>query len=82
MSRETQHTSVIGLQEFDPVLCQTWQRLRGSLSLILVGACTSVFFTTAMLGVAGLCDRQQIISFLGLSYLGVSQRYSLHWVAI
>ena len=60
------------------MLRQAWQQSRGSISLILVGVCTAGFLVTAMLGVTGICDRQEITSFLGLSYVGVFQQYWVH----
>lgn len=54
----------------------TWQRSRGSLSLLFVWACVALFVFTRMLGMLGIVVWRESIAFLGLSSAGVFQQ---HW---
>ena len=60
------------------VLRHAWAASRGSLSLIIVTVCTVFFLAVAGLNLSGLCSRQQTVSFLGLSYVGIFKHVWLH----
>lgn len=51
------------------------ERSRGSISLVIVALCVSVFLAVAILGIFHVVSRQTAIQFLGLSYTGVFQRH-------
>lgn len=55
-----------------------WERSRGSISLMLVGVCVTVFLTVTLFELLGVVDRRQSVWFLGLSYPGVVERHWLH----
>ena len=63
---------------FGAVLRHAWERSRGSISLGIVGVCIVVFVGVAFLDRLGIVTRQNAVSFLGLSYVGVFQRVWIH----
>ena len=63
---------------FGAILRHAWERSCGSISLMIVGVCTLLFVGVAVLDLLNLVSRSEAISFLGLSYVGLSQRFWLH----
>jgi len=73
-----QQTSEMQHPGFGAVLRHAWERSRGSISLGIVGVCIVVFVGVAFLDRLGIVTRQNAVSFLGLSYVGIFQRLWLH----
>jgi membrane associated rhomboid family serine protease len=49
-----------------------------SVSLMLCGVCVALFLGVALLNLLGVVGRQQAVSTMGLSYVGIVQRHWLH----
>lgn len=57
---------------------QLWRSLRGTVSMWLVAACVTLFVLATVLEGLGVVSPEAVVSFLGLSYYGVFERYWLH----
>lgn len=73
-----QETSEMEHPGFGAVFRHAWERSRGSISLRIAGVCAAVFVGVAFLDRLGIVSRQNVVSVLGLSYVGIFQRLWLH----
>ena len=51
------------------VLEYTWQRSRGSISLMLVGICTAIFLGVGLTSRCNIVSHEELVGFLGFCYL-------------
>lgn len=67
-----------GIAPFGAFFRHAWQRSRGSVSLLVVWICVGLFLGVALLDVLRIVGRDTVLSFLGLSYVGVVRRLLLY----
>lgn len=60
-------------QPIPPSLQRLWRDIRGSVSYLIVTACTVVFVVLTVLDLCHLVSRQRLLAVLGVSYVGVVQ---------
>ena len=78
MSSQPEHPGHVRYYGLGRMLRQLWERSLGSVSLVLVYVCVTLFLVIAVLDLTGLCVRNQVLSLLGLSYVGVFQQCWVH----
>ena len=69
--------SLMGRPKIGAIFRYVWDRSRGSISLVVVWVCVGLFVGVALLDVLRIVDRSTVVSVLGLSYVGVCQRFLL-----
>jgi len=65
-------------ERFLDIVRHRWLVSRGSYSLLIVAVCSGCFVLAAMLPAFGVISRQELVSFIGLSYEGVIRHLWLH----
>ena len=63
---------------FKETLSHLWSNARGSLSLCLAYTCAAVFVLTFLLDLLNIVSSERVLVFLGLSHVGLFERFWLH----
>lgn len=72
------YRGMTGRHSVSTVLRTTWYRSRGSISILIVYICVSIFLCKFLLSRIGFASNDAIVSFLGLSFSGVFRRGWAH----